>query len=51
MLYLQITNHEDKNDMVGQMAQEKNLGEPFMAHLENLYNIPCNGLIGLINYV
>ena len=22
------------------MAHAKNLGEPFMAHLENLYNIP-----------
>ena len=31
----------DKNDMVSQMARAKNLGEPFMAHLENLYNIPC----------
>ena len=27
--------------MVSQMAHAKNLGEPFMAHLENLYNIPC----------
>ena len=26
--------------MVSQMARAKNLGEPFMAHLENLYNIP-----------
>ena len=41
MLYLQITNNGDKNDMVSQMAHAKNLGEPFMAHLENLYNIPC----------
>ena len=40
MLYLQITNNGDKNDMVSQMAHAKNLGEPFMAHLENLYNIP-----------
>ena len=31
---------KDKNDMVSQMAHAKNLGEPFMAHLENLYNIP-----------
>ena len=23
------------------MAHAKNLGEPFMARLENLYNIPC----------
>ena len=27
--------------MVSQMAHAKKLGEPFMAHLENLYNIPC----------
>ena len=27
--------------MVSQMARSKNLSEPFMAHLENLYNIPC----------
>ena len=27
--------------MVSQMARAKNFGEPFMAHLENLYNIPC----------
>ena len=27
--------------MVSQMARAKNLGEPFMAHPENLYNIPC----------
>ena len=26
--------------MVSQMARAKNLGEPFMAHLENSYNIP-----------
>ena len=26
--------------MVNQIARAKNLGEPFMAHLENLYNIP-----------
>ena len=26
--------------MVSQMARAKKLGEPFMAHLENLYNIP-----------
>ena len=25
----------DKNDIVSQMARAKNLGEPFMAHLEN----------------
>ena len=42
MLYLQITNNGDKNDMVRQMAHTKNLGEPFMAHLENLYNIPVS---------
>ena len=27
--------------MVSQMAHAKNLGEPLMAHLENLCNIPC----------
>ena len=27
--------------MVSQMAHAKNLGEPFMAHLENLNDIPC----------
>ena len=26
--------------MVSQMAHARNLGEPCMAHLENLYNIP-----------
>ena len=31
----------DKIHMVSQMAHEKNLGELFMAHLENLYNILC----------
>ena len=30
--------------MVSQMAHAKNLGGPFMAHLENLYNIPCLSL-------
>ena len=47
MLYLQITNNGDKNDMVSQMAHAKNLGEPFMAHLEDLYNIPCLSLLSL----
>ena len=23
------------------MAHAKNIGEPFMAHAKNLYNIPC----------
>ena len=27
------------------MAHAKNLGEPFMAHLENLYDIPCTNVI------
>ena len=27
MLYLQITNNRDKNDMVSQMAHAKNLGD------------------------
>ena len=31
--------------MVSQMARAKNLGEPFMAHLENLYNIPWKGCL------
>ena len=31
--------------MVSQMAHAKNLGEPFMAHLKNLYNIPCHGIL------
>ena len=33
--------------MVSQMARAKKLGEPFMAHLENLYNIPCINIISL----
>ena len=44
MLYLQITNKGDKNDMMSQMAHAKNLREPFMAHLENLCNIPCDSV-------
>ena len=36
--------------MVSQMTRAKNLGEPFMAHLENLYNIPWILLIGYILY-
>ena len=32
--------------MVSQMARAKILGEPFMAHLKNLYNIPC-----IVNFV
>ena len=48
MLYLQITNNGDKNDMVSQMAHAKNLGEPFMAHLEDLYNIPCYSVTVII---
>ena len=38
---LRLPLKRDKNDMVSQMARAKYLGEPFMAHLENLYNIPC----------
>ena len=30
--------------MVSQMAHGKNLGELCMAHVENLYNIPCKCL-------
>ena len=37
---IKITIERDENDMMSQMAHAKNLGEPFMAHLENLYNIP-----------
>ena len=33
-------NKSDKNHVVSQMAQAKNIGEPFMAHAKNLYNIP-----------
>ena len=40
MLYLQITNKRDKNEMVSQMAHTKKFGKPFMAHLQNLSNIP-----------
>ena len=34
-------NKSDKNHVVSQMAHAKNIGEPFMAHAKNLYNIPC----------
>ena len=27
--------------MVSQMARAKYLGEPFVAYLENIYNLPC----------
>ena len=37
---LRIQLKRDNNHMVSQMAHAKNLGEPFMAHLENLHNIP-----------
>ena len=37
---IKITIKMEKNDMVSQMAHAKKIGEPFMAHLENLYNIP-----------
>ena len=37
---LRLPLKKDKNHMVSQMAHAKKLGEPFMAHLENLYNIP-----------
>ena len=38
------------------MAHAKNIGEPFMAHAKNLYNIPCNticdcNLLALDNYI
>ena len=35
----------DKIHMENQMTHAKNLGEPFMAHLENLYNILVFDLI------
>ena len=38
---LRLPLKRDKNHMVSQMARTKYLGEPFMVHLENLYNIPC----------
>ena len=41
---LRLPLKRDKNHMVSQMAHAKNLGEPFMAHLENLYNIPWKAL-------
>ena len=37
---IKITIKGDNNHMVSKMAHAKNLGEPFMAHLENLHNIP-----------
>ena len=43
MFYLhKITSikKRDKNHTVSQMAHAKNLGEPCMTHVENLYNIP-----------
>ena len=39
----------DKNHVISQMAHAKNIGEPFMAHAKNLYNIPCNCSKYLIN--
>ena len=39
---LRLPLKRDKNHMVSQMAHAKNLGEPFMAYLENLYNIHCS---------
>ena len=42
---LRLPLKRDKNHMVSQMACAKNLGEPFMGHLENLYNIPCRHVI------
>ena len=37
---LRLPLKRDKNHMMSQMAYPKNLGERFMAHLGNLYNIP-----------
>ena len=36
---LRLPLKRDKIHMVSQMAHANNLGEPFMARLENLYNI------------
>ena len=41
----------DKNHMVSHMAHAKILGEPFMAHLENLYNIPCCMFVSCVHPV
>ena len=42
MFYLhKIAVKRDKNHMVSQMAGAKNSAELCMAHVENLYNIPC----------
>ena len=38
---LRLPLKRDKIHMVSQMAHAKNLGELFMAHPENLYNILC----------
>ena len=38
---LRLPLKRDKIHMVSQMAHAKKLGELFMAHLENLYNILC----------
>ena len=38
---LRLPLKRDKIYMVSQMVHAKNLGELFMAHLENLYNILC----------
>ena len=37
---IKITIKRNRNHMVSQTAHTKKLCEPFMAHLENLYNIP-----------
>ena len=38
-------NKSDKNHVVSQMAHAKNIGEPFMAHAKNWYNIPCSTML------
>ena len=45
---LRLPLKRDKIHMVSQMAQAKNLGELFMAHLENLYNILCIMVIEIL---
>ena len=39
---LRLPLKKDKIHMVSQMAHAKKLGELFMAHIENLYNILCD---------
>ena len=47
---LRLPLKRDKIHMVSQMAQAKNLGELFMARLENLYNILCLSMMTCIAF-